>query len=114
MKRVVIYRHPECRRCARFARVHHALDWLGRLATSTDVPPGGPLVPGRIAVVDLATRRRVGGAEAFALICRQVPAYWPLLALLGIPAARRRFAREFDPGATEGCQPAPGGAHPLS
>lgn len=115
MKRVLIYRHPNCERCARIARVHHACDWFGRIVTSTEAPPDGrPLVPGRIVVIDLVRKVRVRGADAFAFICRQVPLYWPAFLLLWIPAVRRRVAREIDPDATEDCATAAGVAHPTS
>ncbi len=103
MKRLAIHRHPDCDRCARFARVHRALDWLNRLVTTTKPPPGAPVPKGKIAVVDLTTGARLRHEEAMPAICRQVPAYWPLLALLQIPAMRRRFAQEIAPDGTQGC-----------
>lgn len=114
MKRLAIHRHPECARCARYARVHRALDWLGRLEPTTAAPPGAPLTRGKIAVVDLATGERLRGAAAMAALARQVPAYWPLLVALRVPALRRRFAAEVEPGEAETCQPARGGADRTS
>ncbi|HYE58428.1 MAG TPA: hypothetical protein VD948_07965 [Rhodothermales bacterium] len=89
MPQIRIYRHPECARCARIARLHQALDWLGRIETSTATPPSGPLRKGEVVVEDLATGQIRRGAEAFALITRQVPLYAPLRLLLHMPAFRR-------------------------
>ena len=43
MKRIVIYRHPECKKCGRMARLHHLFDWFNRVAVVTTTPPTGPL-----------------------------------------------------------------------
>jgi hypothetical protein len=63
----------------------------------------GPLRPGEVVVQDLRRGMTLRGAAAFALLCRQIPAYWPLLPLLRIPALRRRIEREFDGCAGAGC-----------
>jgi hypothetical protein len=97
---VRLYRHP---RCARFAWCHRALDWLRRFEDSTGTSPVGPLRPGEVVVQDLRRGMTLRGAAAFALLCRQIPAYWPLLPLLRIPALRRRIEREFDGCAGAGC-----------
>ena len=107
MKRILIYRHPNCERCARFARLHHAVDWLDRIADTTATPPTGPLRMGEIVVEDLATHHILRGAEALALVYRQAIAYWPLLPLLWIPPLRARLDREVR-GCDDGsCQIAP-------
>jgi hypothetical protein len=41
-------------------------------------------------------------AAGFALLCRQIPAYW-LLPLLRIPAPRRRIDREWHSCSDAGC-----------
>lgn len=94
MKRILIYRHPECARCARIARLHHAVDWLNRIADTTATPPTGPVRRGEIVVEDLRDGRRLRGAEAVALIYRQAIVYWPLLVLLSFPATRRWLDRQ--------------------
>lgn len=104
MKRIVIYRHPDCAKCARYARTHHTLDWLNRIVTATATPPTGQLRVGQIVVEELRTGRVHRGAEAFRLICRQVPLYWPFLPLLWVPALRRAIAREINAGEDEHCQ----------
>ena len=104
MKRLLIYRHPECRRCAQIARVHHALDWLNRIADTTETPPTGPLRRGEIVVRDLATHRMLAGAEALSLVYRQVIAYWPLLLLLAIPPLRAWAEREISGEPAGDCQ----------
>jgi len=98
MKRIVIYRHPECEKCARMARLHHLFDWFDRVAVVTTTPPTGPLQMGEIIVEDLPTGRFLAGAEGLNLICRQIPLYWLILPLLWIPAVRARADRE-----TRGC-----------
>ena len=98
MKRIVIYRHPECKKCARMARLHHLFDWFNRVAVVTTTPRTGPLLMGEIIVEDLATGRFQAGAEGLNLICRQIPLYWLVLPLLWFPAVRARADRE-----TRGC-----------
>lgn len=95
MATVRLYRHPDCARCARFARWHRRLDWLRRFEDSTGLSPVGPLRMGEVVVLDLRHDTALHGADGFALLCRQIPAYWPLLPLLRIPALRRRVEREF-------------------
>jgi hypothetical protein len=104
MKRVLIYRHPNCERCARFARVHHAVDWMNRIAETTDTPPTGPLRRGEIVVEDLATHRILAGAEALGLVYRQAILYWPLLVLLWIPPTRAWLDREVRGDPEGSCQ----------
>lgn len=95
MTTVRLYRHPHCARCARFARRHRRLDWLHRFEDSTGVSPVGPMRLGEVVVQDLRRGRTLRGAAGFTLLCRQIPAYWPLLPLLRVPALRRRVEREF-------------------
>jgi hypothetical protein len=107
MKRILIYRHPNCERCARIARLHHAVDWFDRIADSTATPPTGALRMGEIVVEDLGSHRIFRGAEALALVYRQAIAYWPLLLLLWIPPLRAWLDREVRGGADGSCQLAP-------
>jgi hypothetical protein len=112
MKRIVIYRHPECGKCARMARVHRLFDWFSRVAVVITTPPTGPLQMGEIIVEDLSTGRFLAGVEGLKLICRQIPLYWLLLPLLRIPAVRARADRETR-GCTSGsCQIASFGRNP--
>jgi len=105
MKTIRIYRNPDCAKCARYARWHERLDWLGRVETSTGQPPGhAPLRLGEVVVEDLRTRRLHEGADGFALIARQVPAYWLMLALLPLPALRRRIDAEMRAACDESCE----------
>ncbi len=94
MKRITLYRHKNCARCAKFARIHHVLDWLNRVETSTETPSTGPLRIGEIAVEDHRTGKTMKGVDAVRSICRQIPAYWLLLPLLGIPPIARKIAHE--------------------
>lgn len=97
-----LYRHPRCPKCARIARLHHRLDWLHRFEDSTDISPLGPMRMGQIVVQDLRSGATLEGAQGFALLCRQIPAYWPMLPLLRIPAMRRYIERETG-GCGEAC-----------
>lgn len=104
MKRIIVYRHPNCERCARFARAHHFLDWLGRVEASTATPPTGPLRIGEVVVQETATGRVHRGAEGLALVFQNIPAYWPLRPLFWFPAMRARIDRELS-GCDDGsCQ----------
>ena len=95
MKAILLYRHPDCTKCAGYARMHHRLDWLDRFEDSTEVPATGPLQLGEIAVKNLATGETWRGAECLRLLCRNIPAYWPVLLLLPLPAFRRAVEREI-------------------
>jgi hypothetical protein len=80
--------------------MHHRFDWLDRFEDTTEVPATGPVQLGEIAVKDLATGETLRGAECFRLLCRNIPAYWPVLLLLHLPAFRRAIEREI--GGCEG------------
>ncbi|KAA0070777.1 hypothetical protein [Rhodanobacter sp. T12-5] len=103
MAAIRLFRHPDCAKCARYARWHRRLDWLGRFEDATGVSPVGPLRPGEVVVQDLHHDTTLRGAAGFTLLCRQIPAYWLLLPLLRIPAVRRRVEREFNGWADGSC-----------
>jgi hypothetical protein len=94
MKRITIYHHKDCAKCRKIARVHKALDWLGRVEISTGTPKTGPLQMGEIAVEDARTGETALGVDAVRAIARQVPAYTPLRPLLCIPAIARRVDQD--------------------
>jgi hypothetical protein len=98
-----LYRHPDCARCARYAQWHRRFDWLGRFEDATGASPAGSLRLGEVVVQDLRSGVTLRGAAGFTLLCRQIPAYWPLLPLLRIPALRRRVEREFSGCTDSGC-----------
>jgi hypothetical protein len=98
MKRIVIYRHPECGKCARMARLYQLFDWFNRVVDVTTTPPTGPLRMGEVIVEDLATGRFLAGVEGLKLICRQIPLYWLALPLFRVPGVRARADLE-----TRGC-----------
>lgn len=103
MKRIRLYRHPNCQRCAGYARMHRRFDWLGRLEDSTAEPPVGPLNMGEIAVQDLSTGATFKGIECFRLLCRNIPAYWPVLPFTYLPFVRDRIERDIGGCSTEAC-----------
>jgi hypothetical protein len=103
MKRITIYRHPDCARCAKIARFHKAFDWLGRIQNSTARPPSGPLRLGEIAVEDHLSGETSQGVEAVRKVFRQIPAYWPLLPLLYIPPIARRVDADVRGCGGESC-----------
>lgn len=95
MKRTVrVHRNPDCARCARYARMHQRLDWLGRVEDSVQSPFERPMRMGEVVVRDLRDDRLHAGADGIALLARQVPAYWPLLPLMALPAMRRAIERD--------------------
>ena len=96
MRRIRIYRNPDCAKCARYARLHQRLDWFKRVEVSTDTPVGRqPLSMGEVVVQELASGQLFHGAVALAAICRQILAYAPIRLLLKIPALRRAADREM-------------------
>jgi hypothetical protein len=103
MATIRLYRHANCAKCARYARPHRRLDWLGRFEDSTGVSPVGPLRLGEVVVQDLRSGTTLRGVAGFTLLCRQIPAYWPLLPLLRIPALRRRVDRKLHGCAGNAC-----------
>ena len=108
MQRITLYHHPDCARCRRIAHVHRFFNWLGRLRISTSIPPTGPLQLGEIAVEDARTGETIRGVDAVRRICRDIPAYLPLLSLLRIPAVARWVDREVRGCSDGGCS-VPGG-----
>lgn len=101
MKTVRLYRHPGCPRCARYAARHHSLDWLDRFEDSTEPPATGPVRKGKIVIQDLRSGAYFHDASGFDFLFSQIPAYWPLLPLLLLPAVRRRMEQELDPAVRE-------------
>jgi hypothetical protein len=95
MKTIRVYRNPDCRRCARYARLGNVLDWRDRLETSTATPKTGPLRPGEIVVEELANGNFHRGAAALDLIARQIPLYAPIRLLLWFSSFRRYIDREL-------------------
>ena len=61
MRRVRLYRNPECAQCARMARADRFLEWLDRFDDTTDVPSTGALALGEIAVQDLRSGKTLKG-----------------------------------------------------
>ena len=93
-KRLRIHRNPHCGKCARFARTHLRLDWRGVLEDSTASPWRRSLRMGEVVIEDLSDSSLHEGADGMRLLCRAVPAYWPLLPLFALPAFRRRVETE--------------------
>jgi len=105
MKTVRVHRNPECPKCGAYARWHCRLDWLDRVETSTATPQGhAALRVGEVIVEDLRAFTLHEGADAFAVLARQVPAYWPLLALLPIAPVRRAVEREMRGACDASCE----------
>lgn len=95
MKTIRLYRHPDCAKCARYARMHHRFDWLDRLDDSTLESPTGPIKRGEIAVEDIKSGLTLRGIECFRLLCRNIPAYWPMLPITYIPFVRRAIENDI-------------------
>ncbi len=94
MKRIIVYRNPDCEKCRKFARLHDVFDWFHCVECSTATPRSGPLAMGEIAVEKLDTGEIIKGVEAVRCISRQIPAYLPFLPLLRIPAIARMVDRD--------------------
>lgn len=105
MKRICIYRNPDCPKCARYARLHQRLDWFGRVEISTAEPATGPLAMGEVVVEDMQSGRILRGAEAAERIVREIPAYAPFRLLLKIPAVRAAAEREMQGCSANACSP---------
>ena len=99
--KIVIYRHPDCARCARICAVLRLLNWRGRARFSNVTPPSGPLRLGEVVVEDALSGQIFRGYAAFALIARAIPVYLPLRMLCVFPAVRRHFARQLSAGTLE-------------
>jgi hypothetical protein len=88
---ITLFRHPDCERCARMARLHHRLDWLNRIKDTT-APPSGhdPPAVGQILVQPEHGGPLLEGVTAVREIFRQIPLYWLCLPLLYLPAIASR------------------------
>ena len=76
-----------------------------RAGTSDWTPQGhASLRMGEVIVEDLRDFTLHEGADGFALLAHQVPAYWPLLALLPIPPVRRAVEREMRGACDDSCE----------
>lgn len=96
MPRIRIHRHAGCAKCARYARMHNAANWLGRVETTTETPPGHPpLRMGQVVVSDIATGRLYHGVDAFEQMTRHLPLYRLARPLRHVPAFRRYIEREL-------------------
>jgi hypothetical protein len=104
MKTIRVYRNPDCRKCAGYARVGLMLDWRDRLEASTATPKTGPLRPGEIVVEELANGKFHCGAAALDLIARQIPLYAPVRLLLRFLSFRRYIDRELSGGGGASCE----------
>lgn len=107
MKKICVYRNPDCARCAKFAKANHFLDWFGRVDESTATPPTGPLRRGEIVIEEYATGKIHHGVEGLRLVYRNIPLLMPLLLLLKIPAFRRYVDREARGCSGDACAVAP-------
>ena len=105
MKAIRLYRHPNCAKCARISKVHQFFDWRDRLEVSTATPKTGALRLGEIVIEDLASGRVFRGADAFALLCRTIPLYRPIGALLRLSSFRRYVDKEMS-GCADTCDTA--------
>ena len=94
MKRLCVHRNPHCAKCARYARIHRRLDWFGRVGDSTASPWRRSMRMGEVVIEDLGDGAMHTGADGMRMLCRAIPAYWPLLPLFGIAAFRRRVDAE--------------------
>src|ERR1700733_8368125 len=95
MKMIRIYRNPDCRRCARYARLGTLLDWHDRLETSTATPKTGALLPGEIVVEGLTNGNLHRGAASLDLIAGRIHLYAPVRLLLRFSSFRRYIDREL-------------------
>jgi hypothetical protein len=107
MRNIRIYRNAECAKCARYAAAHRFFDWLGHIEVSTTTPRTGALVPGEVVVEKLDSGEILRGADAFAEICRQIPAYALFRLLLRVPAARAFVDRDMKGCNGNACAVAP-------
>jgi hypothetical protein len=104
MEKIRVYRHADCAKCARFAKVGLFFDWLDRMDVSTDTPTTGPLRLGEVVVEDLSSGRIKKGAEGIELIFRNIPAYTPFLLLLRVPPLRRYVEKEVSGCEGDACE----------
>lgn len=104
MNDILIFRHPDCDRCARIARTHQRFDLFGRISNTTETPPTGPLQMGEIVIEDRASGELKRGIKAFRLIVRAIPFYAPIRLLLRLPQFRAFIEREMGGCDGEACE----------
>jgi hypothetical protein len=98
MRVIRIYRNPDCPRCARYAKIHLALDWFHRIETSVEPTAVGLPRMREVLVENLATHELSQGFEAARLICQAIPAYAPLRLLLRLRSVEVWASREMRGG----------------
>lgn len=104
MKAIRLYRHPACAKCAKISKVHQLFDWRDRLEISTATPKTGALRLGEIVIEDIPSGRVFRGADAFGLLCRNIPLYRPIGALLALPPFRRYIDKELSGCSDDRCE----------
>ena len=104
MKRIRVYRHAHCVKCARFARAGLFFDWLDRMEVSTETPTTRSLRLGEVVVEDLESGRIKKGAEGIDLIFRHIPAYAPFRLLLRVPSLRHSVEKEVSGCEGDSCE----------
>lgn len=104
MKKIRVYRHANCAKCARFAKVGLFFDWLDRMEVSTETSTTGPLRLGEVVMEDLSSGRIKKGAEGIALIFRNIPAYTPFLLRLRVPSVRHYVEKEVSGCEGDSCE----------
>lgn len=97
---VTIWYDSLCPICSREIRIMRALDWRRRIAFVDLHAPGAdcPLDPAVLLArfhARAADGRVVSGAEAFALMWRQIPLLWPLGQLARVPTALALLERAY-------------------
>lgn len=99
MKAIRIYRHPNCNKCARFARMHHRFDWLNKVEDATTPPPGrSPVRKGEIVIETLADGRIHEGVDAAKSLVKAIPLYWAVLPFLFLPPVGKRVDKNIRGG----------------
>lgn len=94
MARYTLHYNSHCQDCVRLARWNRRLDWLNRFERSTDPSPMGTPDIGDIHVVDHRNATICSGVYATHLVCRNIPAFWPMALLLKIPFVFNTMARQ--------------------
>ena len=76
MTKIALHYNPNCSACVRQAKRTAQMDWLRRVALTTEDSPLGQIPAGKIVIVDKRSNEVLTGIYATRKVCMQIPLYF--------------------------------------